>query len=295
MTDLRTVIIITDMAIRDIFLSGSQTGKARQKGAHKEQVHGISGIDRDGLGGGAASAEILAMMNYESKTPDRVKALKLSGPQERRAGIAIIDVDPDSATFGKWLADIPHDPAGVSHHIFYDRTMTKAYLASLASPPLQVMDMTEFPPRLRTVEVPNCAMAEDVIFDDANEHWYLTCMMSANVWQGGVATDEVLGATLWALIWNEATQVFDASQIVDFNTMGAGVLLEMYFNTAGDRLHVTTAVPGQIHIFDTSEGPLTPTLFPNRRQAICSQLPMMVFMVGLTSLSLWILAQPIVA
>ena len=36
-------------------------------------------------------------------------------------------------------------------------------------------------------------------------------------------------------------------------------------------------------------------LFPDRRQAIRSQLPMMGFMVGLTSLSLWILAQPIVA
>ena len=36
-------------------------------------------------------------------------------------------------------------------------------------------------------------------------------------------------------------------------------------------------------------------LFADRRQAIRSQIPMMVFMVGLTSLSLWILAQPIVA
>jgi hypothetical protein len=35
-------------------------------------------------------------------------------------------------------------------------------------------------------------------------------------------------------------------------------------------------------------------MFADRRQAIRSQLPMMVFMVGLTSLSLWILAQPIV-
>ena len=297
-------------------------------------------------GGGTASAEILAMMNYESKTPDQVKALKLTGPQERREGIAIIDVDPESATFGKWLADIPLDPGGVAHHIFYDRTMTKAYLTSLASPALQVMDLTEFPYRLRTIEVPNCAMAEDVIFDDANEHWYLTCMMSANVWQGSVATDEItgeiklpgtyphglgvntdidrivvtstikgdltepgetvsvvrastleplgeiklslkdtpsgeapveilaapggdtatfyvtnmFGATLWALSWNAATQDFDASQIIDFNTMGAGVALEMYFNASGDRLYVTTAVPGQLHIFDTSDGPLTPTL-----------------------------------
>jgi len=36
-------------------------------------------------------------------------------------------------------------------------------------------------------------------------------------------------------------------------------------------------------------------LFPEQHQAIRSQLPMMAFMVGLTSLSLWILAQPIVA
>ena len=297
-------------------------------------------------GGGAASAEILAMMNYESKTPEQIKELGLSVPMERREGIAIVDVDPESANFGKILVDIPLDPAGMSHHIFYDRTMTKAYLTSLASPALQVMDLTEFPYRLRTIEVPNCAMAEDVIFDDANEHWYLTCMMSANVWQGSVATDEItgeiklpgtyphglgvntdidrivvtstikgdltepgetvsvvrastleplgeiklslkdtpsgeapveilaapggdtptfyvtnmFGATLWALSWNEAKQDFDASQVIDFNTMGAGVALEMYFNAAGDRLYVTTAVPGQLHIFDTSDGPLTPKL-----------------------------------
>jgi DNA-binding beta-propeller fold protein YncE len=284
-------------------------------------------------GGGTASAEILAMMNYESKTPDQVKALKLTGPQERREGIAIIDVDPESAGFGKLLVDIPLDPAGMAHHIFYDRTMTKAYLTALAQPALQVMDLTEFPYRLRTIDVPNCVMAEDLIVDAANENWYLTCMNSANVWRGSVATDEItgeiklpgtyphglavdtdidrivvtstitadlkspqevvsvvrastleplseiklslkespsgeapveilavpgaamptfyvtnmFGATLWAMAWNEAAQDFDASQVFDFNTLEAGVLLEMYFNTAGDRMYVTTGVPGGAH------------------------------------------------
>ncbi len=296
--------------------------------------------------GGAASAEILAMMNYESKTPDQLKALKLTGPEERREGIAIVDVDPASSTFGKILADIPLDPSTVAHHIFYDRSMTKAYLTALASPPLQVMDLTEFPFRLRTIDIPNCGMAEDVIFDEANENWYLTCMNSANVWRGSVATDEVtgeislpgtyphgmavhtgidriivtstitadlkspqevvsvvkastleplgeikvsnkpspsgeapvevlavpggeqpvfyvtnmFGATLWALAWDPARQDFAASQVVDFNPLGAGVALEMYFNGAGDRLYVTTAVPGQFHIFDLSEGALAPKL-----------------------------------
>jgi len=40
-------------------------------------------------GGGAASAEILAMMNYESKPPDQVRALHSAGPQERREGIRV--------------------------------------------------------------------------------------------------------------------------------------------------------------------------------------------------------------
>jgi DNA-binding beta-propeller fold protein YncE len=297
-------------------------------------------------GGNTASAEILAMMNYESKTPDQVKALKLTGAQERREGIAIIDVDPESASFGKILADIPLDPGGFAHHIFYDRTMTKAYVTALGQPALQVMDLTEYPYRLRTIDVPNCVMGEDIIIDNANEHWYLTCMNSANVWQGSVATDEItgeiklpgtyphglgvntdidrivvtstitadlsspqevvsvvrastleplgeiklslkdspsgeapveilaapggdtptfyvtnmFGATLWALTWNPATEAFDASQVYDFNTLKAGVALEMYFNTAGDRLYVTTAVPGQLHIFDISDGPLSPKL-----------------------------------
>ncbi len=286
------------------------------------------------------------MMNYETKAPDQLKAMNLSGEQERREGIAIIDVDPESATFGKLLVDIPLDPSGAAHHIFYDRSMTKAYLTALGQPALQVMDLTEFPYRLRTIDVPNCVTAEDLIFDDANEHWYLTCMNSANVWQGSVATDEItgeiklpgtyphglgvntdidrivvtstitadlsspqevvsvvrastleplsqikvslkespsgeapveilaapggdtpifyvtnmFGATLWALTWNEAAQDFDASQNIDFNTMGAGVALEMYFNTAGDRLYVTTLVPGQLHILDISDDPLSPKL-----------------------------------
>jgi DNA-binding beta-propeller fold protein YncE len=298
------------------------------------------------FGSSTASAEILAMMNYESKTPEQVKSLKLSGPQERREGIAIIDVDPESANFGKLLVDIPLDPTGFAHHIFYDRTMTKAYVAGLGQPALQVMDLTEFPYRLRTIDVPNCVMAEDVIIDSANQNWYLTCLNSSNVWRGSVATDEItgeiklpgiyphglavdtdidriivtstitadlkspqevvavvkastleplseiklslkespsgeapveilsvpgaatptfyvtnmFGATLWALQWSEAKQDFDASQVIDFNEMGAGVALEMYFNNAGDRMYVTTGVPGQLHIFDMAGGAMAPKL-----------------------------------
>lgn len=52
-------------------------------------------------------AEILAMVNYESKPKESLKTLKLPvGVQARKEGIAIIDVDPDSDNFGKILMDI---------------------------------------------------------------------------------------------------------------------------------------------------------------------------------------------
>jgi len=39
-----------------------------------------------------------------------------------------------------------------------------------------------------------------------------------------------------------------------------GVPLEIYFNKKGDRLYVTTAKPGHLHIFDVSGGAATPKL-----------------------------------
>lgn len=296
--------------------------------------------------GGAASAEILAMMAYESKPVADLAAMNLSVDQPRREGLAIIDVDPKSDTFGKWLLDIPLDPAGVSHHIFYDREMSKAYLTSLGSPSLQVMDLAHFPPKLRTIDVPNCVMGEDVVFDDQNEFWYLTCMGSANVWQGRVSDDTItgeiklpgtyphglaidstidrivvtstiagdltnpdeivsvvkastleplnsikvstadspsgtapveivrapgngpptflisnmFGGNIWALTWDASAQDFTSAMLFDFQPLEVGVVLEIYFNEAGDRMYVTTASPGSMHTFDVSDGITDPQL-----------------------------------
>lgn len=168
----------------------------------------------------AAQGEILALMNYESMTPDAVKALKLSAPQERREALAVVDVDPASPAFGRILMEIPMPADQVVHHIFYDRTMSKAYITALGQPSLQVLDLTRNPWRLSTIEVPGCQLAEDVIFDEANEHWYLTCMQSAQVFKGEVATDKVV-ATL---------------SLPDSYPHGLGV------STAANRLLVTSTI-----------------------------------------------------
>ncbi len=129
-----------------------------------------------------AQSEILAMLNYESKP-------KVS---PRREGIAIIDVDPKSANFKKILADIPLPPDLVAHHIFYNKDASKSYLTSLGSNPLQVMNMKQFPYRLKTIEMPDCKVAEDMVFSEDNKTWYLTCMGTSNVIVGDAKTDKAI-------------------------------------------------------------------------------------------------------
>ena len=68
----------------------------------------------------AAHAEILAMLNYESKP----------GHTIRKEGLAIIDVDPKSSGFGKILMDIPLPSDLVAHHLYYNRDMSKAYVTA---------------------------------------------------------------------------------------------------------------------------------------------------------------------
>lgn len=129
-----------------------------------------------------AQSEILAMLNYESKpkiTP-------------RREGIAIIDVDPKSTNFKKILTDIPLSPDLVAHHIFYNKNASKAYLTSFGSNPLQVMNMKQFAYRLKTIDVPDCKVAEDMVFSDDKKTWYLTCMGTSNVIVGDAKTDKAI-------------------------------------------------------------------------------------------------------
>jgi DNA-binding beta-propeller fold protein YncE len=139
-----------------------------------------------------AQAEILAMLNYESKPAESLKALKISAPPKREEGIAIIDVDPKSPNFNTILMKIPLPADLVAHHIFYDRTMTKAYITALGKGDLYVINMKEFPYRLKKLSVPNCKMGEDIILSPDNKKWYLTCMASDMVYVGDVATDSIL-------------------------------------------------------------------------------------------------------
>jgi len=299
------------------------------------------------LAAAPASAEILALVNYESKSEDSLEELELSAPRGREEGLAVLDVDPESPRFGSILMQIPFPPDTVAHHIFYNKDMTKAYITALGKAELRVIDLQRHPWRVEVLEVPSCQVGEDVIFDESNRTWYLTCMGSQNVIVGDVDTDRIIGeielpkpyphglavhtgidrvlvtstvrasdlgdpgetvteirastgevlgshklsnkespsgeapveilfvpgavppvayvtnmygGTLWAAMWDPAKQAFDLRQVYDFASEQAGVPLEMYFNTAADRMYVTTAKPGKFHIFDVGDDPARPKL-----------------------------------
>ena len=126
-----------------------------------------------------ASAELLALLNYESKPNQPV----------RREGIAIMDIDPESTDFGKILMEIPLPSDLVAHHIFFNRDRTKAYVTALGKSLLHVIDLTRFPYRLRAIDVPDCQVGEDLVVSEDNRTWFLTCMGSSTVIMGDAVKD----------------------------------------------------------------------------------------------------------
>lgn len=164
------------------------------------------------LAGSPARAEILAMMNYESMPAESLKTLKLGDSLERREGIAIIDVDPESEGFGNILWDMPLNPEWVAHHIFYNPQQTKAYVTFLMAEKLGVMDLTQNPYRWKVLDMEGCEVGEDVIFNEDGSRWYLTCMGSDRVIVGDTKTDEVLDTIHTQRPWPHG---FDIEERID--------------------------------------------------------------------------------
>lgn len=140
---------------------------------------------------GLAAAQIHAMMNYETKSPESLKVLKNPvATGARKDGIAVIDVDPKSKTYGKIVEDLSIPADWMSHHIFYNKDQTKAYVTSLGKSEVGVIDLGKRPFKMKIVGVPDCQVGEDVVFSDDNKRWYLTCMGSQRVIAGDAVADK---------------------------------------------------------------------------------------------------------
>ncbi|SON56724.1 hypothetical protein HDIA_3183 [Hartmannibacter diazotrophicus] len=58
---------------------------------------------------------------------------------------------------------------------------------------------------------------------------------------------------IWIAEWQPETETFAFRGDFDFAAIGQGMALEVYFNAAGDRAYVTTALPGHLNAFDISD------------------------------------------
>jgi DNA-binding beta-propeller fold protein YncE len=200
----------------------------------------------------ASSAEMLAMVNYESQ-PNQTP---------RKEGIAIIDVDPNSANFGKIMNELPLPPNAVAHHIFYNKDLSKAYITALGKGALRVINMNQEPLKIQDVNVPECQVGEDMSFSSDKKTWYLTCMGSSNVIVGNAQTDQVK-----QVIAAKGNKTFikyphgiglneDIDRIMVTSTVRASDL-----GDAGDTVTIIKASTGEVR------QPLKPSLFliPHRQ------------------------------
>lgn len=198
-----------------------------------------------------AGGEILAMVNYESKSPDSLKVLKNPvAPQARKEGIAIIDVDPKSKGFGNSVQDLPL-PADQKRWFLTCMGSQAMIILGDAGETITVAKASTGEVmgthKVSTKASPSGEAPVEILFVPGTEPpvAYVT-----NMYAG----------TLSAATWDPAKQDFKVEQIYDVAQLKAGVPLEMYFNKKGDRFYVTTAKPGELHLFAIGKDPRNPKL-----------------------------------
>ena len=142
----------------------------------------------------AVVAEILALTVVQSQVPETVKAFKLTGSRDPKESLFILDVDPNSKTFGETLMTIPLPSDFLANEVFFNPDKSKGYVTSRGKSEMFVFSLNRYPYRLRKLELPDCKTGQNLVFSKEMKLWYLTCRMSAKVIVGDSSTDTVRDA-----------------------------------------------------------------------------------------------------
>ena len=104
------------------------------------------------------------------------------GETRHQDGLAIIDINPDSNTFGDVLQDVPVGKEVFVHHPFYNHDGSKLYNTALAGERLYRITLHEdtiF--EVSPIDTGSCAVGEDMYFSKNGDRFHLTCMGSDNI------------------------------------------------------------------------------------------------------------------
>ena len=126
-----------------------------------------------------APEPLLALVDYTSA----------DGPD----GIAVVDLNPSSPTFGRLLQRVPLGSGTVPHHLYYNRDGSRLYTTTLAQPTLYRVELDDDRiSKAVALDVEPCAVGEDLYFSEDGSKFYLTCMGSDRVLVFDARTDRLL-------------------------------------------------------------------------------------------------------
>ena len=113
--------------------------------------------------------------------------------ESKKDGLAVIDLNPESNSFGEILQDVPVGEGVLMHHPFYNSDRSKLYNTALMGERLYQVNLHDnkiFD--LTPIETGNCVVGEDMIFSKDGEKFYLTCMGSDNILVFDAKTDQMI-------------------------------------------------------------------------------------------------------
>ena len=140
-------------------------------------------FENDEPGASTNNEPITALINYRA-----------IGETREEDGLAIIDINPDSDTFGKILQDAPVGKEVFMHHPFYNQAGSKIYNTSLGGESIYQINLHEnaiFD--IVPIDAGSCIVGEDMYFSKSGDRFFLTCMGSDEIVIFDGNTDEKIG------------------------------------------------------------------------------------------------------
>ena len=129
------------------------------------------------------SEQMTAVINYRSIDESRQKD-----------GLAIMDLNPHSETFGDILQDVPVGEGVLMHHPYYNFDKSKLYNTALMGERLYLINFHDdkiFD--VSPIDTGSCVVGEDMVFSKDGTKFYLTCMGSDNILIFDAQNDQLIG------------------------------------------------------------------------------------------------------
>lgn len=108
-------------------------------------------------------------------------------------GVALVDVTPNTPSFGEILQVVPVGVGATTHHPFMNRDGTRLYNTALGGERLYYVDLREdHIESIIPVDTGECLVGEDMYFSKDGRKYYLTCMGSDRVLVFDARTDLII-------------------------------------------------------------------------------------------------------